>query len=118
MGLETMLRFLRAVPAFLLFIVVLIFTPRAVFSNSILINEILTSTSNVDEFGTPLEWIEIYNPGPEILNLEGYSLTDDPLSPRKWLFPSDGSPCGWLFSCLGDRIRLLQSRRNITPISV
>ncbi len=52
----------------------------------IVINEIMTSTDQKDEFGTPLEWIELYNSGNQAENLLGYTLTDDPLAPGKWMF--------------------------------
>ncbi|MBN2329614.1 MAG: CotH kinase family protein [Candidatus Omnitrophica bacterium] len=50
------------------------------------INEILASTDEVDEFGTSLEWIELYNSGDQAVNLLGYTLSDDPLAPGKWMF--------------------------------
>jgi hypothetical protein len=34
------------------------------------------------------DWIEIHNPWDEILNLEGYGLSDNPARPFKWVFPS------------------------------
>ncbi|MCP4712395.1 MAG: hypothetical protein GY869_27550, partial [Planctomycetes bacterium] len=52
-----------------------------------LINEILTSTSDTDQYGTPLEWVEIFNAGSEVVDLVQYSLTDDLQNPRKWNFP-------------------------------
>lgn len=42
----------------------------------------------VDEDGTFADWIEIYNPGPGSLNLDGYYLTDDAGNLTKWRFPS------------------------------
>ena len=42
----------------------------------------------VDEDGATSDWIEIYNPDVTAVNLAGMSLTDDPLLPRKWIFPS------------------------------
>ena len=32
--------------------------------------------------------IELYNTGPEPAPLDGYTLTDDPLAPRKWRLPA------------------------------
>jgi len=40
-----------------------------------------------DEDGTRADWIELFNPGPLEADLEGWFLTDDPLSPTKWRFP-------------------------------
>ena len=47
-----------------------------------------------DEDGAFSDWIELYNPDPSPLNLAGYSLTDDPQMPAKWLFPSVSLPGG------------------------
>jgi len=33
------------------------------------------------------DWIEVRNPGPGSLNVEGWHLTDDALNPTKWTFP-------------------------------
>jgi len=40
------------------------------------------------------DWIELYNPGPETVNLEGYFLTDRPDWLQKWRFPSVEIPAG------------------------
>ncbi len=52
------------------------------------INELLAATSQEDASSTRLEWIELKNSGSTAVSLEGYSLSDDPLAPRKWLLPS------------------------------
>ena len=41
-----------------------------------------------DEKGVPEDWIEIHNPTAQAVNLEGWSLSDDPAEPSKWVFPS------------------------------
>jgi len=41
----------------------------------------------VDEDGDYSDWIEIYNPFLQPVNLQGWSLTDDPDSLQKWIFP-------------------------------
>ena len=41
-----------------------------------------------DEDGDFSDYIEISNPDASAVNLADYSLTDDPLIPRKWIFPS------------------------------
>jgi hypothetical protein len=41
-----------------------------------------------DEDGDSSDWIEIHNPGSVDVNLGGWYLTDDPLVPTKWQFPS------------------------------
>jgi len=40
-----------------------------------------------DEDGEPSDWIEILNPGPAEVSMQGWSLTDDPALPGKWRFP-------------------------------
>lgn len=44
--------------------------------------------SRDDEDGEASDWVELYNPNPYRLNLEGYFLTDDPANLRQWRFPA------------------------------
>lgn len=37
----------------------------------------------------PADWIELHNNGISAVDLTGWSLTDDPLSPSKWIFPTN-----------------------------
>ena len=55
----------------------------------LVINEFVADNDTllVDEDGDTSDWIEIYNPTPETINLAGWSLTDDPTQPQKWNFP-------------------------------
>ncbi len=59
-------------------------------AQTLYINEIMSSNSTVVTPSglTGLDWVEIYNPTAEEINLQGYYLTDDPLVPMKWTFPS------------------------------
>lgn len=60
-----------------------------IVGGSVLINEVLASNSQLlDEAGETPDWVELYNPTQEVLNLDGLSLSDDPQSPRRWVFPS------------------------------
>lgn len=43
--------------------------------------------SFLDADGEACDWIEIYNPGSDAVNLGGWGLTDDPARPLKWRFP-------------------------------
>ena len=54
------------------------------------LNEMLSSNTRsiADEDGDHPDWVELYNSGPEAVNLLGYGLTDNPSSPFKWTFPS------------------------------
>jgi len=50
-----------------------------------------------DENGEYHDWIELYNPTNEWVNLQGYSLSDDITNPTKWTFPTMGiAPQGYL----------------------
>jgi len=40
-----------------------------------------------DDEGNYVDWIELYNQSMQPVNLDGWSLTDDPTVPAKWLFP-------------------------------
>src|SRR6266498_2296152 len=41
-----------------------------------------------DEDGEFPDWIEVYNTGTGTVNLNGWSLTDDPARQARWYFPS------------------------------
>ena len=58
-------------------------------AGQIRINEIVASNRDTlnDSDGDSSDWIEIFNAGSQI-NLGGYSLTDDPENPGKWVFPN------------------------------
>lgn len=67
------------------------------FPNTLLplrINEILTSNDVgiSDGFGKREDWIEIRNPNNQIVNLNGYYLTDDSSNLIKWQFPAISIP--------------------------
>ncbi|MEM7537693.1 MAG: chitobiase/beta-hexosaminidase C-terminal domain-containing protein [Chloroflexota bacterium] len=54
------------------------------------INEFMASNSNTlnDEDGDSSDWIELRNPSPLVVNMDGWYLTDDPTDLTKWTFPS------------------------------
>ncbi|MCA9266624.1 MAG: lamin tail domain-containing protein, partial [Planctomycetales bacterium] len=64
--------------------------PRQMLTANPLISEFGASNLSVidDEDGDPSDWIEIFNAGTSDVNLEGYSLTDDPANLDLWQFPS------------------------------
>ncbi|MFN2162778.1 MAG: CotH kinase family protein, partial [Candidatus Promineifilaceae bacterium] len=66
-------------------------TPAEAQSNSgLLINEIMAanvSTVIDPDFGVFPDWIELYNPGDDAVDLSNFSLTDDIRDPVKWLVP-------------------------------
>ncbi|MCK4391379.1 CotH kinase family protein, partial [Candidatus Bipolaricaulota bacterium] len=59
-------------------------------TQSVVINEFLASNGTIlaDEDGDYEDWIELYNPTTEPINLDGYTLTDKPDIPNKWTFPA------------------------------
>lgn len=56
-------------------------------AKALIINELLASSSDSDETGSSMDWIEIFNSSDQDIDLTGYSLTDNKLAPRKWFFP-------------------------------
>lgn len=59
-------------------------------AQNIVINELVTSNSaiNVDEDGSYEDWIELYNPTAQPIDLNGFGLSDNPGDLFKWVFPS------------------------------
>jgi len=59
----------------------------------LLINELmaLNSSGITDENGQYEDWVEIFNPGSETVDLEGMFLTDDPVLDTRWQFPAGTS---------------------------
>ncbi|HMK06441.1 MAG TPA: lamin tail domain-containing protein, partial [Flavobacterium sp.] len=80
---------MKKITPFFITLLLLFFSHSAV-SQSIVINEILTSntTINQDEDGTYQDWVELYNTGAVSVNLLGFGLTDDAALPYKWTFPN------------------------------
>ena len=58
-------------------------------ADHLVINEFMASSDSgiVDENGDFSDWIEIYNPTGQAVNLQGWSLTDDTTALDKWSFP-------------------------------
>jgi hypothetical protein len=58
-------------------------------SGTLRINEFmaLNQSTLADEDGEYSDWIEIYNPTDQPVNLAGWALTDDKNLPGKWIFP-------------------------------
>lgn len=57
--------------------------------SNVVINEYMTNNSYIiyDSDSDYSDWVELYNPSGAPANLTGYSLSDDPASPDKWIFP-------------------------------
>jgi hypothetical protein len=64
--------------------------PRRLLDGGPVISEFMAVNGGTlpDEDGQLSDWIEIYNPGPDAVNLDGWRLTDDALDPAKWTFDS------------------------------
>jgi hypothetical protein len=60
-------------------------------TNAVFINEWLAGNANTladPADGNYDDWFELFNAGPNNVDLSGYSLTDDLTNPAKWLLPS------------------------------
>lgn len=50
-----------------------------------------------DGDGDSSDWIELYNPGPDVVDLVGWALSDDPANPARYVFPAlPMTPGGYL----------------------
>lgn len=80
---------MKKMSPFFITLLLILFTNSAI-SQSIVINEILTSntTVNKDEDGSYQDWVELRNNGATSVNLTGFGLTDDATLPYKWIFPN------------------------------
>jgi len=58
--------------------------------SQVVINEIMANNNSTlaNQAGLFSDWLELYNSGSGSVDLNGYSLTDDPALPTKFLFPS------------------------------
>jgi hypothetical protein len=55
----------------------------------VLINEVLANNATLEESdGSKPDWVEIYNPSTNAVDLADMSLTDAVAIPRRWVFPS------------------------------
>jgi hypothetical protein len=52
------------------------------------INEVLAVNSSLVEGGRTPDWVEFYNGTTNTVNLGNFSLTDDTLQPRRFVFPA------------------------------
>ncbi len=58
---------------------------------AVLLNEIMAENAGaVDHEGTFPDWVELYNPGTNVVDLAGWSLSDDG-DPRRFVFPDGES---------------------------
>jgi hypothetical protein len=66
------------------------------FVEPVRINEFMASdrSAHFDGDGNAVDWIELYNPLSETIDLRGYHLTDDPDNLTQWTFPDIRIPAG------------------------
>lgn len=74
----------------------LVLTVGNLSAQEVVISEFLTDNGGVleDEDGTASDWIEIYNPGSNAVNLLSWALTDTPANLFKWRFPATNLASG------------------------
>lgn len=70
-----------------------VFSPISITPPNLVINEVMAANNSVypDEAGEYEDWIEIYNPTDEPINMAGLYLSDDIDAPNKWLIPDTDS---------------------------
>ncbi len=88
----------------------LLLAAAAAAPGDVLLTEFVASNKNGlrDEDGDASDWVELYNDGAAAVDLSGWSLTDDPLAPDKWLFPAVTlEPGGFLVVFASDKDRAL-----------
>lgn len=64
--------------------------PRHLLAASAIISEFMASNDStlLDGDGNSSDWIELYNPTDQIIDLSGWHLTDDSTNLNKWPFPT------------------------------
>jgi len=70
-------------------ILVLTWLGQPGYTQGLRINEVMSSNqkSFYDEDQDTPDWIELYNSGPDTVNLAGYGISDELSAPYKWIFP-------------------------------
>lgn len=95
--------------------------PLGLPAQEILINEVQTANvlTLIDENGDTPDWLELYNPGPAVVDLAGYGLSDEATNAFKWVFTNASvSPGGFLLVYASDKNRQPTSALAIDPSTV
>ncbi len=63
--------------------------PPSVHAQEVFISEFVASNQDgiKDAYGDSSDWIELYNNSDNVVDLDGWSLTDDPGQTERWVFP-------------------------------
>ncbi len=91
----------------------------ALQAQELFINELMSSNVSVvsDEDGEYTDWMEIHNPADSAIQMEGFGLTDDPVTLDKWIFPQlTIAPDGYLLVYCSGKDRFPQNRYYETII--
>ena len=64
--------------------------PEALRAQDVVVSEFMASNQSTleDEDGEFSDWLELHNPNPTDVSLDGWSLSDDAGDPRKWQLPA------------------------------
>ena len=57
--------------------------------SQVIVNEFSASNDTLSISGHQCDWVELYNSGSEVVNLKGYSLSDNPKNPDKYTINED-----------------------------
>lgn len=91
---------------------------QTITAQNLFVNEFLASNSSVNrdpDFNQFADWVEIYNPNAQAVDLSGYFLSDDFSDPGKWQIPAGTSIQGGgflLFWADGNDTTLLGCHTN------
>ena len=102
-------------------VLALLYSHLTALAQGIVINEIMASNGNTleDEDGDSPDWIELFNAGPNKLNLSGYGLSDDSSRPFKWQFTNTViSPGGFLIVFASGKDRQPEPVPPLDPAAV
>lgn len=74
---------------FFLFILLCFVVFNDSYAQGVLINEmVLSNAVLLDEDNDTPDWFELFNAGPDPINLQNWTITDDPAEPSQWAFPN------------------------------
>src|SRR5439155_5891845 len=57
-------------------------------NNKVALNELMANNVTITNNGTVTDWVELYNPSTNNIDLGGMSLSDDLANPRRFVFPA------------------------------